>query len=166
MCCEKQIYKFPGTSWFSISNGWNPALDFFKNHWSVRNFPGWTFVFHMIWWDGFSMRPKGLFLGKILKEAGSKQHILGDVTHSEKNKKQFIVLKYLDHWNVSTLKHSLQSIFLEMELVFQASWLGWKKALAGRGRYRKGWNQGADTFWKLGKAKTKNPQLIPSGKLT
>ena len=43
------------------------------------------------------MRPKGLFLGKILKEAGSKQHILGDVTHSEKNKKQFIVLKYLDH---------------------------------------------------------------------
>ena len=39
------------------------------------------------------MRPKGLFLGKILKEAGSKQHILGDVTHSEKNKKQFIVFK-------------------------------------------------------------------------
>ena len=28
----------------------------------------------------------GLFLGKILKEARSKQHILRDVTHSKKQK--------------------------------------------------------------------------------
>ena len=152
MFFEKQIYKFPETSslyltWFCLLWISSKVIGVWETF-QVEHLWKW-------WFDGMDNRRFWvIFWGKILKEAGSKQDILGDVSHIQDSEMfhglSILCSQFFWKWNWCSKLHDW------------AEKLPWQVV----GDIEKDGIKAQILFENSAKRKQKNPQLLPSGKLT